>query len=100
MSNDTSKLAAEWIVTCEDGEDFRPMTQSGVKKLLDLDRSFIGTEDYLGYDHFWSHQYRHDLRDATAYRRRLVHKKLCEENLDPSGTSPEHAAIVLKYVRA
>jgi hypothetical protein len=78
-------------------EDAVPYTPKGIYALLELDKSFIGTPDYMGIAYFWNYEYRHYLRDATRYRRRLVHKKLVEAGLDLVGYTPAHTAIVVRF---
>ena len=87
-----------WDIT-QDGESFIPWTPEGIRKFLDLDKSFIGTPDYMGMAYFWHYDYRHYLRDSSPYRRRLVHKHLCAAGLDPVGNTPEHTAIITQYAK-
>ena len=77
-----------------------PYTQSGVHRFLELDRSFIGTQDYMGAAYFWNHEYRHYLRDASPYRRKLVHNAFLKAGLaaDIHGNTPTHTAIVTRYL--
>ena len=88
--------AATWSVSGERGE-FLPLTQEGSAAILSLDESFVGTRDYMGLAYFWSYAYRHHMREASSYRRRLVHKHFIAAGLDPAGKSDEHMAIVKRY---
>jgi len=58
------------------------ITFEAFKKLYELDKSYVGTPNYMGIAYFWNHEYRHYLRDMSEYRRRLVHKKGLKENID------------------
>ena len=58
------------------------ITFEAFSKLLWLDKSFVGTPNYMGIAYFWNYEYRHYLRDMSGYRRRLVHKKGLQENVD------------------
>ena len=42
-------------------------------KMTELDKSFVGTFDYMGFCYFWDHEVKHQLRDATTKERKLVH---------------------------
>jgi len=68
-------------------------------KLLDLDKSFIGTNDYMGFSYFWSYEYRHYLRDVSDAKRRKVHKKFIDNNLAVNGESSEHLQIIRKITK-
>jgi len=77
---------------------FFPQSKRGVKKLLNLDRSFLGSsDDYMGIAYFWNYEYRHWLRDVSNYRRRLVHAAFIRERLDLAGESNKHLEIIKRY---
>jgi len=63
-------------------------------KLLDLDQSFISTNDYMGFAYFWAYEYRHYLRDVSYAKRKKVHKKFLDNNLAVNGESLEHLQII------
>jgi hypothetical protein len=88
-----------WWITDEDPGDFIPWTPEGLRKFLELDKSFIGTPDYMGVAYFWHYDYRHYMRDSSRYRKRLVHKHLCALGLSLDGNTPLHTAIVERYAR-
>ena len=67
------------------------------KKLYDLDRKLVNTDEYMGVCYFWHRDYCLTLRAVTPRIRRLVHAKLREANLVPRGKSDLHAEIVAKY---
>ena len=69
-------------------------TWETTEALLNLDRTFIGTPNYMGIDYFWAHEYRHYLRDASIYQRKQVHKKWMEADLDFLETSQTHWNII------
>tara|TARA_R110001599_G_scaffold265186_1_gene465909 strand:+ start:784 stop:1035 length:252 start_codon:yes stop_codon:yes gene_type:complete len=64
------------------------------KKLLNLDKSFFGTNDYMGFSYFWSYEYRHYLRDVSYAKRRRVHKELLKSGLAVNGESLKHLQII------
>jgi hypothetical protein len=80
-------------------DDATPYTQDGLRRWLELDKSFIGTPDYQGHAYFWHYDFRHHLRDSSRYRRRLVHKHLIMAGLDPAGNTAQHEAIITRYAR-
>jgi len=51
-------------------------------EIYKLDKRFIGTEDYMGVAYFWSHEYKHFLRDFTVSQRRRIHKKALKLKVD------------------
>jgi hypothetical protein len=89
-----------WIVTADstDGAVFTPSCPVALTALIEFDRSMLGTAGYLGFCFFWSYEYRHHLRDASYYRRRLVHKKFCEAGLSLNTASDQHLQIILQVV--
>jgi len=46
--------------------------------LADLDRTKIGSEDYLGFVAFWEggDDYKHHLREASAFSKKRIHDAL------------------------
>ncbi len=39
-----------------------------------LDKSYVGTSNYMGLAYFWDHEVKHWLRDATPFQRVKIHK--------------------------
>jgi hypothetical protein len=64
-----------------------------------LDKTFIGTESYMGVTYFWHHVFRHALRGASYAQRRRVHAALIREGLEPAGLSRRHAEIIGRAAR-
>tara|TARA_R100000995_G_C3393571_1_gene81609 strand:+ start:280 stop:531 length:252 start_codon:yes stop_codon:yes gene_type:complete len=69
------------------------------KKVLDLDKSFIGTSDYMGCAYFWAYEYRHYLRDVSYAVRRKVHKQFLKCFLLVDGESDQHLEIIRKITK-
>tara|TARA_R100001244_G_C5094372_1_gene117209 strand:+ start:293 stop:589 length:297 start_codon:yes stop_codon:yes gene_type:complete len=69
-------------------------TWETTEALLNLDKTFIGTPNYMGIRYFWSYDYRHYLRDASPYQRKRVHKKWIDEGLCFSAISQKHFNII------
>ena len=44
------------------------------KQIHKLDKSYVGTNNYMGLAYFWDHEVKHWLRDATPFQRVKVHK--------------------------
>ena len=72
------------------------LTATATEKLLALDRTFIGTDDYMGMAYFWSYTYRHSMRPASYAVCRRVHRAFRAAGLPVSGESPAHARIVTR----
>jgi hypothetical protein len=51
------------------------------EQLNKLDKSFIGTNDYMGLAYFWDHEVKWWLRDATSYQRVKIHKLFIKNNV-------------------
>lgn len=74
------------------------VTWNATEKILDLDKSFVGTADYMGVAYFWSYAYRHYLRDASVSQRRRIHKKMLECGLPVDGNSEMHSYIIFQVL--
>jgi len=48
-----------------------------------LDKSFVGTENYLGLAYFWDHEIKHYMRDATIAKRKKIHELLLKAEEKP-----------------
>lgn len=76
------------------GEIAVHLTTEATSKLLALDATLVGTPHYMGAAYFWSHEYRHYLRDATTAQRCAVHDHWLAEGLPLLGESDRHLAII------
>jgi hypothetical protein len=74
------------------------LTMKATSALLALDKTFIGTDDYMGMAYFWSYEYRHYMRPMTYAVNRRVHQALRAAGLAVDGDSAEHLAIILKKI--
>jgi len=68
--------------------------------LIKLDKSLIGTRNYMGFAAFWHYDYRHYLRGASTAHRVKVHHKLSVAGLPPCGTGPEYDRIISEPIDA
>ncbi len=75
------------------------ITFEAFSKLLELDQSFVRTPNYMGIAYFWNYEYRHYLRDMSGYRRRLVHKKGLQENVDFREVGKRQQEIIDLYYK-
>jgi hypothetical protein len=64
-----------------------------------LDKTFIGTNSYMGFTYFWGQAYKHTLRSASNTQRQRVHNAMVKAGLELNEASPEHEAIVLKHCK-
>jgi hypothetical protein len=66
-----------------------------------LDKGFIGTDDYLGIAYFWGHGVKHWLREFTPCQRQNVHKELLKSGFKAENGwfegCPEIEQIVIKH---
>ena len=46
-----------------------------------LDKSYVGTSNYMGLAYFWDLEVKHWLRDATPFQRVKVHKSFITNNV-------------------
>ena len=73
--------------------------------LLELDKSFVGSKDYLGLAYFWAHEFKHYLRDATISQRKRIHHAWLDNSLsfeagiDPGIDTSEHWKIISKVLK-
>jgi hypothetical protein len=75
------------------------LTMDATTSLLNLDKTFIGTVDYMGVTYFWNYTYRHYLRDTSYTVRRRVHAALLAAGLDVDGESAAHISVIWNIVR-
>ena len=75
------------------------LTMNATTGLLNLDKTFIGTGDYMGMAYFWKFEYRHYLCNASYARRRHVHTVLLAAGLEVNGESKEHLAIIAGFTK-
>ena len=65
-----------------------------------LDKTFVGTDSYMGFAYFWGQEYKHTLREANNTQRQRVHNALIKAGIDLGSESPEYEAIVKKYCKS
>ena len=70
------------------------ITFKAFSDIYELDKRYVGTDDYLGVAYFWNYEYRHYLRDTTNHRRKRVHDLFLKEGLDVAGSSDRHLKII------
>ena len=70
--------------------------------LLELDKSFVGSKDYLGLAYFWAHEFKHYLRDATVSQRKRIHNAWLDNGLSFEAKiddTSEHWKIIEKVLK-
>ena len=65
--------------------------------LCELDRTFIGTKNYMGIAYFWAYEYRWPMRDVTVAMRKKIHGKLLKAGLKVDEESEAHRAIIMNF---
>ena len=58
------------------------LTFDATMELLNLDKSFVGTPNYMGLAYFWGHEYKHTLRDISIAKRRKIHNVGLKKEID------------------
>jgi len=79
--------------------NFSSISSEAFKTIHKLDKSWIGSNNYIGLAYFWNYEYRHFLRDITTSKRRRIHTKLLQAGLDLSGASDAHLSIIRSVVK-
>lgn len=76
-----------------------PLTTEAYHSLNSLDKTLVGTDDYMGVAFWWSYEYRHLLRDARPTQRKRAHDKLLAAGLAIDGESEQHLEIIRRATR-
>ena len=65
-------------------------------KISEIDRDFVGSDNYIGVAYFWSqkHPQKARLCKASIAARRRVHNALMREGLDLEGDTGIHRSII------
>mgnify|MGYP003129418740 CR=1 FL=1 len=48
-----------------------------------LDKSLVGTKNYMGLAFFWDHEIKYWLRDATIAKRKRIHNLILDSGEEP-----------------
>ena len=82
-------------------DDEKPASPQFVCRILNHDSQVVQSAHFVyenvpgSHAYYWSHEYRHYLRDAVPSRRVAVLAAFKAAGLDPEGCSPEHERIVV-----
>ena len=73
--------------------------------LIDWDKKYRGTYNYLGIFYFWAYEYRHYLRHFWDYpggtrKLRLLHTAMLNAQMDVAGESVAHLNLIKRYAYA
>ena len=49
--------------------------------LRKLDKSFIGTSEYMGFAWFWDHEIKHYMRDSSTKQKKYIHESFVLNNV-------------------
>tara|TARA_R110001592_G_scaffold195707_1_gene443379 strand:- start:43 stop:336 length:294 start_codon:yes stop_codon:yes gene_type:complete len=64
-------------------------------ELQALDKTFVGTPNYMGVAYFWgSNGCKHYLREVSVAKARKIHTKWLELGLDLTGETLEHYRVI------
>ena len=56
---------------------------TATQALRALDRTYVGTEDYLGLAFYWDHEVKYWMRDASTAKRKKIHELLLKAGEKP-----------------
>lgn len=72
------------------------VTLPALCKISEIDRDFVGSDNYIGVAYFWSqkHPQKARLCKASIAARRKVHNALMREGLDLDGDTGIHRSII------
>tara|TARA_R100001129_G_scaffold92562_1_gene63137 strand:- start:946 stop:1236 length:291 start_codon:yes stop_codon:yes gene_type:complete len=56
---------------------------TATQALYALDKTYVGTEDYLGLAFYWDHEVKYWMRDASTAKRKKIHELLLKAGEEP-----------------
>jgi hypothetical protein len=56
---------------------------TATQDLYALDRTYVGTENYLGLSYYWDHEVKHWMRDTSIAKRKKIHELLLKAGEAP-----------------
>ena len=74
------------------------ITYDAYAALNALDKTLVGTDDYIGVAYFWAWDYRYYLRDVSYAKRRQIHRTLLKTGLSVDSVSEAHESIIKDIV--
>ena len=72
--------------------------QGAFMKILEVDKDFVGTENYMGFAFFWAYEYRHYMRSQRPHTLRKIHNAFLSNKMGLSGQSEKHFDIIKRTV--
>ena len=75
------------------------VTENAFSGLLALDKTFVGTRDYMGLASFWASAYKFTMRECSVANCKRVHHMLLLHDLVVYEESDAHLAIIEKYAK-
>jgi hypothetical protein len=67
-------------------------------KIIELDKTLVGTEDYMGFAYFWAYEYRHYMRSQRPHTLRKIHSTFLANKMELNGVSERHFDIIKRTV--
>ena len=58
------------------------ITMQATIEVYKVDKTFVGTKDYMGVAYFWGHEYKHTMRDLSHAKRRKIHNLGLDRDID------------------
>ena len=69
-----------------------------MRTLEALDKSYIGTSNYMGIAQFWGDRYSPALRRCSSAQRKMIMSKFMNKGLPIGGESQDHAEIIAQVL--
>mgnify|MGYP006189613937 CR=1 FL=1 len=69
-------------------------TEYAKQALKELDRSFLGSPNYMGYVSFWHTDYNGWLSNCTTHQKKSVHDRFIQLRLSLDGRSDQHLEVL------
>jgi hypothetical protein len=74
--------------------NLQSLSWNAYKALMQLDKQFIGTRNYMGIAYICSSEYKHTTREVSEITRVKIHTALLDAGLDIYGESDKHNEII------
>jgi hypothetical protein len=58
------------------------ITMQAIIEVYKVDKTFVGTKDYMGVAYFWGHEYKHTMRNLSFAKRRKIHNLGLDRDID------------------
>ena len=71
------------------------ITLDAYSAINEVDKKFIGTDNYIGIAWFHAYKYRHDMRDITIAKRKKIHQHMMKAGIKDFGAESKAIEDIL-----